>query len=145
MGSTLTVAKAYLTAFAAKDIDKLEGFFADKFRFDGPMMQFDSADAFTGMLRELDSRDVVPKELWIVAVSLALVQITEELAKTLLVWNPRLIAQTQSPFAEQPRFVARFLQHHRHRYIFRLQRVAITLIRVTAYTGMSGMQALHQT
>ena len=53
MGSTLTVAKAYLAAFAAKDIDKLEGFLADKFRFDGPMMQFDSADAFTGMLREL--------------------------------------------------------------------------------------------
>ena len=49
MGSTLTVAKAYLTAFAAKDIDKLAGFFADKFRFDGPMMQFDSADAFTGI------------------------------------------------------------------------------------------------
>lgn len=53
MGSPLTTAKAYLEAFAAKDIDALPGFFGDKFRFDGPMMQFDSAEAFTGMLREM--------------------------------------------------------------------------------------------
>jgi predicted SnoaL-like aldol condensation-catalyzing enzyme len=53
MGSPLTVAKAYLEAFANRNVDALPGFFAEKFRFDGPMMQFDSAAAFTGMLREM--------------------------------------------------------------------------------------------
>ncbi len=53
MSSPLAVAKGFLTAFAAKDLEKFATYLGNPFRFKGPMMEFDSAEAFIGMIKEI--------------------------------------------------------------------------------------------
>ncbi len=53
MTSPLTVAKGYLAAFAAKDLEKLPSFIGDPFRFKGPMMEFENSAAFIGAMKEI--------------------------------------------------------------------------------------------
>lgn len=53
MSSPLVVAKGYLAAFAAKDLEKLATFIGDPFRFKGPMMAFDNPAAFIDTMKEI--------------------------------------------------------------------------------------------
>ena len=53
MSSPLVVAKEFLAAFAARDIEKQSAFIGDPFRFEGPMMTFDNATTFTAAMKDI--------------------------------------------------------------------------------------------